>query len=147
MSDADIIQLNTETYETSKANLHRFLDSFQNSYFVNICTCPARVVHVQDTYKLSVSLHVMTKTSTKELPLMTTLPDIQATDETTNNRDLITEKSVARELSLSPRTLRNWRVLGIGPPYVKISARCIRYRRSDIETWSNNLTQSSTSDQ
>lgn len=50
---------------------------------------------------------------------------------------MLCEKSVARLLSLSPRTLRNWRVTGDGPRYIRISSRCIRYRPEDVEAWAN----------
>ena len=48
---------------------------------------------------------------------------------------LLSEKHAAKLLGISPRTLRNWRVIGGGPQYVKVSARCIRYRRADILSW------------
>ena len=48
---------------------------------------------------------------------------------------LLPEKQATRLIGVSPRTLRNWRVIGGGPQYVKVSARCIRYRRADILSW------------
>lgn len=48
---------------------------------------------------------------------------------------LLPEKHAAKLMGVSPRTLRNWRVIGGGPQYVKVSARCIRYRRADILAW------------
>ncbi|MEM6411419.1 MAG: helix-turn-helix domain-containing protein [Pseudomonadota bacterium] len=45
---------------------------------------------------------------------------------------LLHESEAARLLAVSPRTLRNWRTLGHGPVYVKISGRCVRYRQSDL---------------
>ena len=59
---------------------------------------------------------------------------------------LISEKQAAKYLSLSPRTLRNWRVRGGGPPFVRISARCIRYRPEDLEAWADGKLRKSTSD-
>ena len=53
------------------------------------------------------------------------------------NAEFITEKQAAKKLALAPRTLRNWRVRGCGPPFIRISARCIRYRVSDIEAWAS----------
>jgi len=46
---------------------------------------------------------------------------------------LLTEEHASRMLAVSPRTLRNWRTLGQGPAFVKISGRCIRYRSADIK--------------
>lgn len=51
---------------------------------------------------------------------------IQSTDQ------LLHESDAAKLLAVSPRTLRNWRGLGQGPRYVKISGRCIRYRQGDL---------------
>ncbi|MEO9091120.1 MAG: helix-turn-helix domain-containing protein [Rhodanobacter sp.] len=44
--------------------------------------------------------------------------------------DLVDENVAAAILDTSPRTLRNWRALGKGPPYVKIGARLVRYNRA-----------------
>lgn len=59
---------------------------------------------------------------------------------------LFSEKHAARYLNLSPRTLRNWRTRGGGPPFVKISGRCIRYRMKDLDAWMNSRLRKSTSD-
>lgn len=58
---------------------------------------------------------------------------------------LMTEKDAAELLCLSPRTLRNWRVSGYGPAYVKISGRCVRYRLDDLVRFVDERTQTSTS--
>lgn len=36
---------------------------------------------------------------------------------------------------LSSRTLEAWRRRGYGPPFIRVSPRAIRYRRSDVEAW------------
>lgn len=59
---------------------------------------------------------------------------------------LLPEKQAAKLLGLSDRTLRNWRVRGGGPPYVKVSPRCIRYRAADLEAWAAGNLRKSTSD-
>ena len=48
---------------------------------------------------------------------------------------LINETEAARFLGYSVRALQNWRVRGGGPPFVKVSARSIRYRRRDLTVW------------
>lgn len=58
---------------------------------------------------------------------------------------LINEDDAARFLSLSPRTLQAFRQKGGGPEYVRISSRCIRYRRSELKAWSDARVQTSTS--
>ena len=58
---------------------------------------------------------------------------------------LLTETEAAKLLSISPRTLRNWRVLGGGPHYVKVSGRCVRYCYADLNAFINQRRQTSTS--
>jgi hypothetical protein len=45
------------------------------------------------------------------------------------------ESETARFLGVSARTLQRWRILRIGPPFLKYSARCIRYREVDLRAW------------
>jgi len=59
---------------------------------------------------------------------------------------LLSESQAARYLAVSPRTLRNWRTRGGGPKFVKVSARCIRYRTKDLVDWTEGRTRRSTSD-
>ena len=59
---------------------------------------------------------------------------------------LLTEDDAARILNLTNRALQAWRVTGRGPVYLRISGRCIRYRRSDIEAWLAGCVRRSTSD-
>lgn len=46
--------------------------------------------------------------------------------------DLLDEKAVASVLNCRTATLRNWRSLGKGPPYVKIGERLVRYHRAGL---------------
>jgi predicted DNA-binding transcriptional regulator AlpA len=59
---------------------------------------------------------------------------------------LIDEFEAADFLGYSVRALRNWRVRGGGPRYVKVSSRSIRYRRTDLIAWAEARLCSSTSD-
>lgn len=61
-------------------------------------------------------------------------------------QSLIDEKDAAAFLGLSVRTIQAFRVKGGGAQYVRISARCIRYRRSDLRSWFEARLRSSTSD-
>jgi excisionase family DNA binding protein len=54
---------------------------------------------------------------------------MQMTDD-----DLLTVQEVAGITGLSVGTLRHWVSQG-RIPFVRFSARCVRFRRSDIETW------------
>lgn len=62
-----------------------------------------------------------------------------------NAMTLLTEKEVAKMTTFSIRTLQSWRTRGEGPQFVKISARCVRYRAQDVEDWIQQCLRSSTS--
>ena len=47
---------------------------------------------------------------------------------------LMDEKSLAARWAISLKTLRNWRVTGDGPAFMKIG-RCVRYAEADIEAF------------
>jgi hypothetical protein len=59
---------------------------------------------------------------------------------------LIPERDAAKFLSFAPRTLQNWRILGIGPKFVRHRARTVRYRRKDLIHWLEARLVSSTSE-
>jgi predicted DNA-binding transcriptional regulator AlpA len=59
---------------------------------------------------------------------------------------LINEKEAGDFLGLSDRAMQKMRQAGGGPRFIRISARCIRYRRIDLKTWADALMRSSTSD-
>ena len=50
---------------------------------------------------------------------------------------LLDERQAATALGLTPRTLQSWRHRGgeNAIPFVRISARCIRYRPEDLREW------------
>lgn len=49
--------------------------------------------------------------------------------------ELLNEKEAAAALALSASTLRNWRCKNQGPKAVRVGARSIRYRRTDLEAF------------
>ena len=56
----------------------------------------------------------------------------------TEDRLALANEEAAAKISVSPHTLANWRSLGIGPPYVKITpgrAGRVLYRVADLEAW------------
>jgi hypothetical protein len=59
---------------------------------------------------------------------------------------LKTEPQAAAFIGVQPRTLRKWRTEGDGPAFVRISARCIRYRPEDLKDWIAEKTHASTSE-
>jgi len=62
------------------------------------------------------------------------------------SRGLLTENAVATRLSLSSKTLRNWRVKGLGPPFVRLSRRAVRYEAEVVDEWIATRARRSTSD-
>ena len=48
---------------------------------------------------------------------------------------LMGERAAADVLCYTVRALQNWRYRGGGPRYIKVSARSVRYRRSDLLAW------------
>jgi predicted DNA-binding transcriptional regulator AlpA len=48
---------------------------------------------------------------------------------------LLPERDAAKWLSVGISTLQRWRAEGYGPAYVRISARRIGYRNSEIKRW------------
>ncbi len=59
---------------------------------------------------------------------------------------LLRQEQAALMLEVTPRCLENWRHRGGGPKHVRISARCIRYRRRDLLEWVEARLRTSTSD-
>lgn len=59
---------------------------------------------------------------------------------------LLTERQAATILGFSIRTLQAWRVRGGGPAFIRISARCVRYRIEDLQEWIEERVRISTSD-
>ena len=48
---------------------------------------------------------------------------------------LVRTADAARILSMSPRTLEEWRQSGIGPPFIKKQSRIVWYRLTDLAAW------------
>ena len=61
--------------------------------------------------------------------------DQAAPDATRAPGALLTELEAAAALTLAPGTLRNWRSLGIGIPYLKLGKRAVRYHRADVDAF------------
>ena len=59
---------------------------------------------------------------------------------------LIDEKAAAAFLDLTDRTMQKFRQVGGGPRFVRISARCVKYRRIDLKVYADARLRSSTSD-
>ena len=59
---------------------------------------------------------------------------------------LINEREAAKFLNLEPRTMQGYRRKGGGPEFIRISSRCIRYRRIGLKKWADDRLRTSTSD-
>lgn len=57
---------------------------------------------------------------------------------------LVDTPRAAAILGLTPRALEERRRRGGGPPYVRLSPTCVRYRLTDIEEWIASRTFAST---
>jgi predicted DNA-binding transcriptional regulator AlpA len=51
------------------------------------------------------------------------------------SESLISQRNAAAFLNLSVRTMEGMRSRGVGPKFVRLSARCVRYRWSDVQAW------------
>jgi predicted DNA-binding transcriptional regulator AlpA len=52
----------------------------------------------------------------------------------------IDERTVAPILGVSLSTLRNWRVTGRGPEYIKVNGRAVRYSLASTLAWRDQQT-------
>ena len=60
------------------------------------------------------------------------------------NDEMLDTKAVAAWLGIAPITIAKGRCTGLGPPYVRLTPKAIRYRKSDVEKWLNEQTFSNT---
>jgi predicted site-specific integrase-resolvase len=56
----------------------------------------------------------------------------------------LTQKTLAHRWGISPRTLERWRVLGVGPTFIKLNWRVL-YRLEDVEAFEAAKRRASTS--
>lgn len=64
----------------------------------------------------------------------------------TNEQRMLRQPEAARHVGLSASTLAKFRVRGGGPPFVRITARAIGYRQSDLDKWLSEKLFASTSE-
>lgn len=56
-------------------------------------------------------------------------------DDTTADTDLLTTAELAAWLGVTKAWVELGRVKNFGPPYLRLSAQMIRYRRSEVKAW------------
>ena len=59
---------------------------------------------------------------------------------------LINETEAADFLDLTRRSMQSMRQRGDGPPFFRLSARCVKYTRFRLKCWYDSRLRSSTSD-
>ena len=72
-----------------------------------------------------------------------------ATDDSSVSTDLdalLRPPEAAQLLSVTTSTLDAWRLRGQGPRFVRVSRRCVRYRRRDLLEWTKGLLHPSEND-
>jgi len=52
----------------------------------------------------------------------------------------------ARYADVTVRFLENRAIKGGGPPFVRVSAKCVKYRKKDVDAWADSLLVGSTSE-
>jgi predicted DNA-binding transcriptional regulator AlpA len=57
---------------------------------------------------------------------------------------LIDEPTAAERLGLKAITLQDWRRRGIGPPFLRLGPKTIRYRVKDLAEWQSARTEGTT---
>jgi hypothetical protein len=60
---------------------------------------------------------------------------------------LMGEVAAAAFNDVTPRAMQNFRLTGEGPRFVRISSRCIKYRKKDLIEWQESKLRTSTSDE
>jgi hypothetical protein len=58
---------------------------------------------------------------------------------------VLNEEEAARAIGVAVKTMRNWRVKGIGPPFVATGPKLVRYRPCDLRTYQEANLRRSTS--
>ena len=67
-------------------------------------------------------------------------------DDLTFWHELISETEAADFVDLTPRSMQSMRQRGDGPPFFRLSARCVKYTRFRLKCWYDSRLRSSTSD-
>ena len=85
-------------------------------------------------------------TETSAVALATDGGDLPLGEDPAYWHSLIPETEAAEFLDLTSRTMQAMRQRGGGPRFVRISARCIKYRRVDLKSYADDRLRYSTSD-
>jgi excisionase family DNA binding protein len=64
----------------------------------------------------------------------------------THADEVLREGQAANYLGVSRRWMQDRRIDGNGPPFIRLTARSIRYKRNDLDTWLENHRHQSTAE-
>jgi len=53
----------------------------------------------------------------------------------TEKNDLLTPEQVAEILGVKPTTVQTWRARRVGPPYIRVGHRTVRYSAAALQEW------------
>ncbi len=84
--------------------------------------------------------------SLEESPTRTNSSASVAADGPDYWNGLIDETAAGAYLKLTKRTMQGLRQRGGGPNFIRVSSRCVRYRRIDLKAWADQRVRTSTSD-
>ena len=71
----------------------------------------------------------------KKAALHPTAPPRTGHEENLTRR--LNTAEAAEILGIRPATLRGWKAQRVGPPFIQLSPRCVRYDKQDIHTYAN----------
>jgi hypothetical protein len=63
------------------------------------------------------------------------LQAVRMSEQLISDDEILDARAASAWLHVSVRTLDRWRAQRIGPDFIKMSARAIRYRLCDLRTW------------
>ena len=86
----------------------------------------------------------MTETSAVALAMVDRAPEPEF--DSGYWHELISETEAADFLDLTPRSMQGMRQRGGGPPFFRLSARCVKYTLYRLKCWYDARLRSSTSD-
>lgn len=49
--------------------------------------------------------------------------------------EYLTASQVSMMIGFSKKALENFRAKRIGPPWIRVGSRCVRYRATDVRAW------------
>ena len=58
----------------------------------------------------------------------------------TDHDYLLTTRQVAKMVGLAPYTVAKYRMKGVGPKYLQLGRKTIRYKKSDVLAWVDQIT-------